>query len=113
MSCDMPWLAWKTLIDLSVVSYSVTRWWSKFEVLYHLYNTVGDVPKFLHSSDLPPATTGKLIRVIDDDPACRKLKIELVDAMELFVKATYAVGRWFLSTACVLEIPMGHFYICI
>ena len=54
----------------------------------------GDVPAFLHGSDLPLDTTSRLLIIIDDDPACRKLKVELtiiVDAMEPFVKATYAL----------------------
>ena len=87
-------LTWRTLTGLSVPSYSPTRWRSKFEVVHQLHNTFGDVPGFLHCKELPPATTGKLLRVIDDAPACRKLKMELaitVDAMEPFVKATYAL----------------------
>ena len=39
-------------------------------------------------------TTGKLLAILKDPPKCRKLKMELsvtVDAMEPFVKATYAL----------------------
>ena len=39
-------------------------------------------------------TRQKLVAVLDDDPQCRKLKMELamtVDGMEPFVKATYAL----------------------
>ena len=42
-------LTWRTLIGLSVPSYSPTRWWSKFEVVHQLHNTFGDVPGFLLS----------------------------------------------------------------
>ena len=75
-------------------TYSATRWWSKFEVIYQLHNTFGDVRVFLCRSDLPPVTTTKMLKIIDDDPMCRKLKMELsitVDAMEPFVKATYSL----------------------
>ena len=42
--------------------------------------------------DLPPATSTKLLQVLDDPAKTRKLKIEVattVDTMEPFVKATY------------------------
>ena len=85
-------LAWRTQTGLSTPTYSATRWWSKFEVIHQLHNSFGDVPVFLHGNDLPSATTGKLLKILEDEPTCRKLKMELaimVDAMELFVKATY------------------------
>ena len=78
---------------MSIPTYSPTRWWSKFEVIHQLHNTFGDVLVFLRGCDLPPATTGKLLKIVDDEPACRKLKMELsitVDAMHPFVKATYS-----------------------
>ena len=87
-------LAWRMLTGLSPPSYSPTTWWSKFEVVHQLHNMFGDVPAFLHGSDLPLATASRLLIIIDDDPACRKLKVELtitVDAMEPFIKATYAL----------------------
>ena len=87
-------LAWRTQTGLSTPTYSATRWWSKFEVIHQLHKTFGDVPVFLRSGDLPPATTGKLLKILDDESACRKLKMEIsvtVDAMEPFVKATYSL----------------------
>ena len=51
-------------------------------------------PGFLQCNELAPATTGKLLKIIDEAPACRKLKMELaitVNAMEPFVKATYVL----------------------
>jgi len=52
-----------------------------------------DVKKFLERDDLSPATSTKLLQVLDDPTKTRKLKIEIanatVDAMEPFVKATY------------------------
>ena len=85
---------WRTLTGLSPPSYSSTRWWSKFEVVHQPHNMFGYIPAFLHDNDLPLATTSKLLRIIDDDSACRKLKVELAMtdyAMESFVKATYAL----------------------
>ncbi len=85
-------LAWRTQTSLRTPTYSATRWWSKFEVIYQLHKTFGDVSSFLHRDDLPPATTAKLLRIVEDECMCRKLKMEIaitVDAMEAFVKATY------------------------
>ena len=51
-----------------------------------------DVKNFLERDDLPPATSTKLLQVLDDPGKNRKLKIEIdttVDTMEPFVKATY------------------------
>ena len=56
-----------------------------------MLKTFSDVKKFLERDDLPPATSTKLLQVLDDPAKTRKLKIEIattVDAMEPFVKAT-------------------------
>ena len=85
-------LAWKTQTGLSIPSYSATRWWSKFEVIQQVHNAFGDVSQFLDNSDLPSVTTSKLLRILKDQPTCRKLKLEIaitVDSMKPFVKATY------------------------
>ena len=87
-------LVWRTQTGLSTPSYSSTRWWSQFEVIHQVHNAFGDVPVFLRNGELPPVTTGKMLKIIDDQPACRKLKMELaitVDAMEPFVRATYTL----------------------
>ena len=78
-------------MGLSAPSYSSTRWWSQFEVIHSMLKTFSDVKKFLERDDLPPATSTKLLQVLDDPAKTRKLKIEIattVDAMEPFVKAT-------------------------
>ena len=57
-----------------------------------MLKTFSDVKKFLERDDLPPATSTKLLQVLDDPAKTRKQKIEVattVDAMEPFVKATY------------------------
>lgn len=84
-------LLWKDLTGVSILSHSVTRWWSKFEMIKQLSNFFGDVFPFLKNSELP-ATARKLLEIIEDSPSLRKLKIEIaitVDTMEPFVKATY------------------------
>ena len=57
-----------------------------------IMKSFGDVPLFLQGSDMPHATTSKLLEIIQDAVKCRKLKMELaatIDAMEPFVKACY------------------------
>ena len=46
-------LAWTTKTGLSIPSYSVTRWWSKWEVMKFLHDSFGDVESFLEIEDLP------------------------------------------------------------
>ncbi len=84
-------LAWKTKTGLPVPTYSVTRWWSKWEVMRHLHDAFGDVPSFIDCDDLPPSKL-KLQESLHDPPKNRKLQMELavtVDVGEPFVKATY------------------------
>ena len=87
-------LAWRTQTGLPTPTYSATRWWSKFEVISQLHRSFGDVSSFLRRADLPPTTTAKLLKIVEDESMCRKLKMEIsitVDAMEPFVKATYTM----------------------
>ena len=108
-------LAWRTQTGLSTPTYSPTRWWSKFEVIHQLHNNFGDVPIFLHGNDLPAVTSGKLLKILDDEAACRKLKMELaitVDAMEPFVKATYALeGDGPLALVTYQRLSLLHSHI--
>lgn len=55
-------LLWRTLTGSSPVSYSATRWWSKFEVMRQLLNMFGDIPSFL---SLPHATSSKLFEILN------------------------------------------------
>ena len=68
-------LLWRTQIGLSAPSYSSTQWWSQFEVIHSMLKTFSDVKKFLERDDLPPATSTKLLQVLDDPTKTRKLKI--------------------------------------
>ena len=45
-----------------MASYSATRWWSKWEVMYQVMNYLGDVAPFLvENDDITPATWEKLL----------------------------------------------------
>ena len=90
-------LAWRTRTGLHLPLFSPTRWWSKFEVMHHIHNCFEDVNTFLHdgSLKLPVTTTRKMLEILDEEPRCIRLKIELavtIDGMEPFVKATYMEG---------------------
>ena len=67
-------LLWRTQTSLSAPSYSSTQWWSQFEVIDRMLKTFSDVKKFLERDDLPPATSTKLLQVLDDPAKTRKLK---------------------------------------
>ena len=86
-------LLWRTQTGRCVPSYSTTRWWSRFEVIDQILTAFGDVQTFIMSNDdLPPASSGKLREILNDPAKLRKLKVEfaiMVDAMRLFVNATY------------------------
>ena len=45
-------LIWRQLTGLSPPSYSPTRWWSRFEVLYQLHTAFGDLPTFQNNENL-------------------------------------------------------------
>ncbi len=70
--------------------------------------------KFLENDDLPPATSTKLLQVLNDPAKSRKLKIEIattVDAMEPFVKATYKLeGDGALSLVAYQQLSMLFAY---
>ena len=84
---------WKSRTDCSVKSYSVTRWWSKWEVMRQLMVYFGDLLSFLEENDdVAPACRLKLLGIIHDSDKLAHLKIELaatVDIGEPFVKACY------------------------
>ena len=48
----------------SVTSLLTHQWWSKLEGVQQLHTMFGDVPAFLHGSDLPLATKSKLLRIL-------------------------------------------------
>ena len=61
-----------------------------------MHVTFGDVLAFLRNSDLPPITKGKMLITIDNEPASRKLKMELaitVDAIEPICQGNIYIRR--------------------
>ena len=80
-----------------------------------MHNNFGDVPIFLRGNDLPAVTSGKLLKILDDEAAGRKLKMELattVDAMEPFVNATYALEGDGPLALAVSAIESSSFSYC-
>ena len=67
--------------DQSPITYSVTRWWSRWEVLEQLLVLFGDVQVFLQKNDdLGPASRPKLLSIMQDQQKASILKIELATA---------------------------------
>ena len=92
-------LEWKSITGISPESYSQIRWWSKFR---QIHDSLGHVPSFVQSKELPPASSGKLREILDDPPSKRKLCIELaitVDACAPLVAATYK--GWTTCPSCL------------
>jgi len=85
-------LLWKEQTGRSVMSYSATRWWSRWEVFHQLLLQFGNIELFLQKhDDLGPASRQKLMAFFQD-PKTALLKIELasiIDWGEAFVKANY------------------------
>ena len=88
-------LAWKTFCERLVPTYSETRWWSRWEVMKQILEGFPDVEQFVKTStDLAPATIGKLKQILVDPVQIMQLKMELaivIDAGEPFVKGTYTL----------------------
>ena len=85
-------LLWRTQTGLLSPSYSSTRWWSWYEVIEQVHNSIGDVETFLQNEYLPSTTVTKMTAILNNPGLCRKLKIEIavtVDSMAPFVRATY------------------------
>jgi len=85
-------MLWKDRTSLSMPSYSLTRWWNKWEVFKQLMVQFGDLEEFLKSSDVCTMTRTKLLSFFSDSSKKANLQIELaaiVDYGEPFVKTTY------------------------
>ena len=65
-------LAWKTQTGLSTI----------LQLSEEVHNAFGDVSQILEHPDLSAATTGNLLRIVKDQPTCRKLKLEMVITVE-------------------------------
>ncbi len=86
-------LLWREQTGRSVLSYSPTRWWSRWELMKQLLELYGDLESFIRRhDDLGPATRKKLLQYLDDPSKKGFLQLELaviVDAGMPFVQATY------------------------
>lgn len=86
-------LLWKERTGRTIVGFSATRWWSRWEVMNQLMELFGDVTPFLETNtDLSPNTRAKLLSVLTDPQQRTYLQVELaiiVDAGMPFVRATY------------------------
>ena len=86
---------WKARTGKSIVTYSQTRWWSRWEVMHQAFLMFGDIEPFVRENeDVSPATRAKLLEFFDDRQKLFLLKLELavmVDVGANFVKATYTL----------------------
>ena len=86
-------LLWREKTGQSTKSHSVTRWWSKWEVLKQVSDYFGDVVPFLHENEnLSPVIRQHLLEILDNGQDLQDLRLELramVDAGVHFVSATY------------------------
>ena len=84
---------WKEQTDKSIITYSKTRWWSRWEVMHQLFLMFEDVRLFLmNNADIGPACRRKLLQILNDPQQNSLLQIELaatIDLGQVFVKATY------------------------
>ena len=83
---------WRSQVGQSMVSYSPTRWWSKWEVVKMLMLYFGDIEPFLQQNDdIGPSIRPKLLSFADaQKKANLQLEVALtVDWGEPFVKACY------------------------
>ena len=104
-------LLWKQQTGRSMATYSVTRWWSKWEVMKQLLEQFGDISPFLSSDeDFASVIKPKLLAILADPQQSRLLQLELaatIDAGEPFVKATYRLeGDGPLALECFEVITM-------
>ena len=76
-----------------MATYSKTRWWSHWEVLYQIMVQFGDVEHFLTNVDVGAAAThSQLLNIVQDAHKSQVLHLELaavINAGQYFVKATY------------------------
>ena len=85
-------LLWRERTGKSILTYSLTRWWSKWECEKQVLELFGDVPGFINdqnSSDVAPKSRHKLQQLLQTSS---KELLELavtVDAGEPLVKACY------------------------
>ena len=57
---------WQTRTGVSLKSYSYTRWWRKWKVLFQVLKYFADIVPFLQETEASPATTAKLLQLFSD-----------------------------------------------
>ena len=86
---------WKEQTGMSIITYSKTRWWSRWEVLHQLMIQFGDLlPFFTNNTDIGPSIRPKVIEILTNLQQRALLQIELaavIDLGEHFIKATYHI----------------------
>ena len=84
---------WKEQTGQAMASYSVTRWWSKWELMQQIMTQFGDIEPFLKSNtNVGPSSWPKLLEILTNADKLKHLKLELasvIDCGEVFIKATY------------------------
>ena len=84
---------WKEQTGKSMASFSKTRWWSRWEVMYQIMVQFGDVLPFLTNADLGSTVTrSNLLAMVQNTQQHQFLRVELasvVDCAHPIVKATY------------------------
>lgn len=98
-------MLWKQQTGHTVCGYSLTRWWSRWELINQILELFGDVEPFLRSlEEFSANTRAKLIEFYENVQKCHSLKVELacvVDAGKPFVQATYKLeGDGLLAVDC-------------
>eukprot|EP00112_Aurelia_sp_Birch-Aquarium-sp1_P014586 Seg3162.1 transcript_id=Seg3162.1/GoldUCD/mRNA.D3Y31 product="hypothetical protein" protein_id=Seg3162.1/GoldUCD/D3Y31 len=102
-------LAWKTRTGKAMRTHSVTRWWSKWEVLDQVCQYFGDIEPFLAEIEgLVPATRDHLLELFNDQENVSDLKLELaafIDGGKSFVTTTYYLeGEGPLVLTCYQQL---------
>ena len=86
-------LAWKARTGTAMPTFSLTRWWSKWEVMNLVLEYFADVEPFVRENDhLAPATRAHLMQIFNSPGDSKDLELELaafVDGGNHFVSATY------------------------
>ena len=85
-------VAWKNETGQSIKSYSCTRWWSWWEVLYQLHNLFEHVTPFLIALESCPNISRRLREILEDPEQLKQLRLQLaitVDMGKPLVQKTY------------------------
>ena len=69
-------LAWREKVGQSIRTHSITRWWSKWEVLKQALDLFADIEPFLRQNEeVSPANRSHLLEISDDPESLQKLYV--------------------------------------